>query len=71
MSEETITVKVFAGAKKEKFDLPNVYVREPAQKNLANHRVRELLATHFGVALGNVQILTGHHSPKKRIVVKM
>ena len=74
-----IDVKVFAGAKKEKFKQPageagglfEVYVREPAQKNLANYRVREIIAEHYGVELGDVRILTGFHSPKKRLIVTM
>jgi len=42
-----------------------IRVKEPAERNLANHRVRELLADHFGVTKGDVQLVTGHHSRVK------
>jgi len=75
--EKIITVKVFAGAKKEKVEKPDknegcdlrVFVREPAQKNMANRRVRELVARYYEVAITDVQLLTGHCSPKKRLSV--
>lgn len=76
---KNIRVKVFAKAKKEKFVPPSgeanemfeIFVREPAQKNLANFRVRELVAEYFGTTLSDVRILTGHHSPKKKLEVTM
>jgi len=75
--EKIITVKVFAGAKKEKVEQPDkgegcdlrIFVREPAQKNMANRRVRELVARYYEVVLVDVQLLTGHRSPKKRLSV--
>ena len=71
--EITVAVKVFACAKKEKIeiekDVLRIFVREPAQKNMANFRVRELVARHFEIPLSKVQILTGHRSPKKRLNV--
>ncbi|OGG72455.1 hypothetical protein A3A38_02110 [Candidatus Kaiserbacteria bacterium RIFCSPLOWO2_01_FULL_53_17] len=65
--------KVFVtpGAKKEKVEEGKkegelkISVREPAQRNLANTRVRELLAARFRVPLARVRILSGHHSPRK------
>jgi len=70
-----VQVKVFAGAKKEKInkikdDYFEVFVREPAQHNLANYRVRELIAYEYEVPLGSVQLRTGHQSPKKTLWVK-
>ena len=76
MSERRVVqVKVFAGAKKEKItkiknDYFEIFVREPAQHNLANHRVRELIAYEYEVSLGQVQLRTGHQSPKKTLWVK-
>ncbi len=74
----SVRTKVFAGTKKQKFIAPEkddgvfeVYVREPAQKNLANTRVRELIAEHFDIQLVNVQILTGFHSRNKLLEVKI
>ena len=74
-----VYIKVFAGAKKEKFVPPvgeadglfEIYVREPALKNLANFRVRELVAKHFDATLADVQILTGHRSTKKKLCVNI
>lgn len=74
--KEEVVVKVFAGAKKEHVEpahVPgdpwNIYVREPAQNNLANFRVRELIARAYGVRVEDVEIRTGHRSPKKRLSV--
>ena len=69
-----IKAKVIAGAKKESFSLANkdacrISVREPAERNLANARVRELVAEHFGVPLGKVRIVSGHHNPSKILSV--
>ena len=68
-------IKVFVtpGAKKEsvegKGDALRISVREPATQNLANTRVRELIALREGVPLGKVRILTGHRSQSKMISV--
>ena len=67
-----VRVKVSADARKERCvqvgeTTFEISVKEPAEGNRANIRVRELLATHFGVAMGKVRIETGHHSPSKRI----
>lgn len=43
----------------------SIAVREPAERNLANTRVRELLAEELSVPLGKVQLISGHRSPKK------
>ncbi len=72
----TVHVKVFPDAKKERvlevqpwtFE---IYVREPAQHNLANSRVRECVAEHFNVPLTHVTIETGHRARKKRLTVQM
>ena len=40
-------------------------VREPAEQNLANGRVREMIADHFNVPVGKVKLTAGHHSPQK------
>lgn len=68
-------IKVFVspGAKKEKIDEKGdaliIAVREPAAQNLANTRVRELIALRFKVPLGKVRILTGHRSRAKMISI--
>jgi len=42
-----------------------IAVREEAQQNRANTRIRELLADRFKVPLSAVRILTGHRSRSK------
>ena len=53
----------------EKGDALALSVREPAEGNRANTRVRELVALRFGVPVVQVRILTGHHSRVKMISV--
>lgn len=65
-----IKVRVAAGSKKELLkkvsdDGFEVSVKEPAERNLANRRVLELVARHFSVPTGKVRIISGHHSPGK------
>lgn len=65
-----IRVNVTAGAKKERItklapDKYDIWVKEPAERNLANSRVRELLILEFGLPKGSVRLVTGHHSPHK------
>lgn len=65
-----IRVRVSAGAKKESFaqsaeDSFLVSVKEPAEQNLANRRVLELIAGHFGILSKQIRIISGHHSPGK------
>lgn len=65
-----IRVRVSADAKKESFEANGadsffVSVKEPAEQNLANRRVLELVATHFGIEPKQIRIISGHHSPGK------
>ncbi len=65
-----VRVRVVAGAKKEKVervreDHFDIAVKEPAERNLANGRVREIIADAFGVSVSSVRIVSGHHSPSK------
>ncbi len=66
---------VKAGAKKESIELDGdrffIAVREPAERNMANARVRELVALHFKVPASKVRILNGHHSPSKLLAVDL
>ena len=69
-----IHVKVTAGAGKEYFkekskDHFEISVPEKAQANMANSRVLELVAEHFGVPVSKVRIVNGHHHPSKLLVV--
>jgi hypothetical protein len=68
-------IKVFVtpGAKKErveeKGEMLAIAVREPAEQNRANDRVRAIIAERMGVPVGKVRILTGHRSRSKMISV--
>ena len=67
-----IKVKVTVGAKKEKFvkktkDHFDVSVKEPAERNLANKKIIELVRDYFKVYNSDVRIVSGHHSPSKII----
>jgi uncharacterized protein YggU (UPF0235/DUF167 family) len=53
----------------EKGEMLVISVKEPAALNLANKRVREIIAKRAGVLIGRVRILTGHHSRSKVISV--
>lgn len=69
-----IKIVVIADAKKEKFtkkskDHFDISVKEKAEKNMANKRVIELLALHFGIPRVKIRIINGHHHPHKLLAV--
>jgi uncharacterized protein YggU (UPF0235/DUF167 family) len=69
-----IHVKVTAKAKKESLkqkskDHFEISVREPAERNMANARVLDLVALHFKVSKNKVRIVNGHRSLSKLLVV--
>ena len=69
-----IKVTVAAGAKKERVTKEAtgryyIEVREPRERNRANHRVREIISEREGVPLGKVRIVAGHRSPTKVISI--
>jgi uncharacterized protein YggU (UPF0235/DUF167 family) len=69
-----IKVKVQAGAKKEIItkkseDTYIISVREPAERNLANKRICEIMASLLGISIKNIRIISGHQSPSKILSV--
>lgn len=65
-----VKVRVVAGMKKEKVvqvdDVTyEMTVKEPAERNLANKRIRMILAEQYNVEEKRVRIVTGHHSQSK------
>lgn len=71
-----VKVKVEPGAKRERVVRENdttftMAVKEPAERNQANKRVRELLAEAFLVSLRQVHLVTGHHSGSKMYEVEL
>jgi uncharacterized protein YggU (UPF0235/DUF167 family) len=70
-----IRAKVTPGAKKErvvraKENEFHIQVKEPAAQNLANTRVREIVAKEMGVPTGKARIIAGHRSPTKVISIE-
>ena len=71
-----VKVRAVPAAKKESVEKKGetefvIMVREPAERNLANKRIIELLAKQFRVSARHVRILTGHHSPTKMFSVEL
>lgn len=69
-----VKVRVFPGMKKERVTKTGEHayemvVREPAKQNLANQRIRELIAREYGIELAKVRIVSGHHSAGKVLEV--
>lgn len=65
-----VAVVVTPNAKKERIVVEDditlsISVREKAVANAANKRVREVVALHYGVPLGDVRLIAGHRSRKK------
>ena len=76
MQRMYIKVHIVAGAKKElvvsrgegKYDIS---VKEPAERNMANKRVLELVAGQLGLPVAKLRIISGHHSPSTIISVRV
>jgi len=71
-----VKVAVIAGVKKEKFtqtkeDHFEIWVKEKAERNMANMRVLELIAGHFKIPLNKVRIINGHTHPHKLLVLDL
>jgi uncharacterized protein YggU (UPF0235/DUF167 family) len=69
-----IRVKAFPDAKKEWIEEvePNklrIFVREPAERNLANKRVLTLVANFYEIPQNRLKIITGHRGQNKIIQV--
>ena len=65
-----IKVYVTPGSRKEVIEKesPTIYrikVREPKERNLANVRLRQILASEFNTDVGQVKLVSGHRSPTK------
>lgn len=70
-----VSVRVIAGGKREAVEeLANnrlkITVKEPAEHNLANRRVTELVALRMGVPKGKVRLISGAHTPAKLFSVE-
>ncbi|MFA6076976.1 MAG: DUF167 domain-containing protein [Candidatus Paceibacterota bacterium] len=70
-----IHIKVTAGVKRESFkqkssDHFEISVKEKAERNMANTRVLEMVASHFKVSKSKVRIVNGHHHPSKLLIIE-
>jgi uncharacterized protein YggU (UPF0235/DUF167 family) len=71
-----VKVRVVPKAKKEtvkKIDDQTfeMTIKEPAERNLANNRIKELLANEYSVNSKLVRMVSGHHSGSKIFDVKV
>ena len=71
-----IKVRVLTGTRKEKIDKKSddhfmISVKEPAERNLANNRICEIIALNFSVPRSAVRIINGHQSPSKILSVNI
>jgi len=69
-----VKIHVVPGAKREKVEQTrsdhfDISVKEKAKNNMANMRVREIIAQWFEVLPGKVRIVSGHHSASKILSV--
>ena len=69
-----IRVHVITSAKREsvqaeKPDVLNISVKEPAENNRANVRVRELVALRYAILPKDVRIIGGHHHTSKILLI--
>ena len=46
-----------------------ISVKDKAEKNMANRKVIELLASYFKISSNKIRIINGHHHPHKLLVV--
>lgn len=71
-----IKVRVIAGSKKESILKKSdnhyiVSVREKAERNMANRRVCEIMASELKTSISNVRIINGHQSPSKILSINI
>lgn len=71
-----IRVKVLAGVKKELVkelgeNRLEIHVKEPAEANLANKRVLEIVAERLEVSVKKIKIINGHHHSVKLLSVEI
>lgn len=69
-----VKVHVYPGMKKERVTKKGehsfeIVTKAPAERNAANHRIRELIAELYNVDEGRVRLVSGHRSPSKILEV--
>lgn len=71
-----IKVKAYPKSKREEVIQTSenrfeIKVKEKAEMNMANKKIIELVARHFGVVEGKVKIVNGHQSPSKLLSINI
>lgn len=71
-----IKVKVIPGAKKELIQKKSenryiLQVKEPAERNLANTRIRGIIASIYKVNVKTVRIISGHQNSSKILSINL
>ena len=46
-----------------------ISVKDKPERNIANKKIIELLASYFGISDGKIRIVNGHHHPHKLLVI--
>ncbi|MBI2030629.1 DUF167 domain-containing protein [Candidatus Kaiserbacteria bacterium] len=69
-----VKVRATTGAKKEtvrvvSVDTLAISVKEKAERNMANARITDLVAAHYGVPSKKIRMIKGHRSPSKTFSV--
>lgn len=70
-----VRVKAYPGSRKECVEKTeehaySMYVREPAVRNMANTRIRALVAQQYHVSISQVRMHSGARSRSKTFVVE-
>jgi len=69
-----ITVRVVPNARRnlirQEADRLKVYLTAPAVDGKANKALTDLLADHYGVRKGRIQIVCGHQSRQKIVMIE-
>ena len=71
-----VKVKVKPESKRDEIhkisvDRFEVFVRAPAERGMANGKVKELLAKYYKLPITKVRLITGHTSPSKIFAVEI
>ena len=69
-------IKIIAhtNSKKEKLeqtkkDYFEIWLKEKAERNMANSRIIEILADYFKISASKIRIINGHKHPHKLLVI--
>lgn len=70
-----LRVKVNTSSKRTSYEYKNdvlfVWVKEPAQRGLANDAVCKIVGSLYKTHRENIRIVSGHHKPNKLLFIKI